>query len=79
MRKVYHTSIINISLLLLPQERKMITNEKKKMIRKRRSRGLPPCWKLKVPVHLRDSLKTLSSSTSSTDSEGTDYEQTDYC
>ena len=57
--------------------RKEDDNQWTKVTRKRRSRGLPPCWKLKVPVHLRDSLKTPSSSTSSTDSEGTDYEQSD--
>jgi hypothetical protein len=50
-------------------------NQWTKVTKKRRSRGLPPCWKLKVPVHLRDSL---SSSTCSTDSEGTDHEQSDH-
>ena len=47
-----------------------------KVTRKRRSR-LPPCWKLKVPVHLRDTLKTPSTSGTSSDSESTDFEQSD--
>ena len=50
------------------------SNEWTKVTRKRRSR-LPPCWKLKVPVHLRDTLKTPS--TSGTDSES-DYTESDH-
>ena len=42
--------------------------------RKRRRPRLPPCWKLRFPAHLRDSLKTPTSSTESEDSEGNDTE-----
>ena len=44
------------------------SNEWTKVTRKRRSR-LPPCWKLKVPVHLCDTLKTPSTSGTNSESE----------
>ena len=52
------------------------SNEWTKVTRKRRSH-LPPCWKLKVPVYLHDTLKTPSTSGTDSESDYTDHEQSD--